>query len=187
MLHKKAFEEEMGQGYNYRLNDAGEYYFADTRKMYLAYVKGMMCGLVEGSTRGQLIDVSWTMLITYVLALTPADRHLFDEELLKITNQKHLAQIAAGEEVPSIGVNTLTDRMRSMVGTMRTRGDVQSNTIVQWYDMMSQWAEDAEGIRCAGFKEAYRKLGIEDDGEYRWKWLLLEIGDLKKPFQGEPP
>lgn len=33
--------------------------------------------------------------------------------------------------------------------------------------------------RIAFVKEAYKLLNIEDDGEYRWKWVLLGIHNLK--------
>lgn len=42
--------------------------------------------------------------------------------------------------------------------------------------------EEMISIRDAGFKEAYEILGIEDDGEYRWKWLLLELRRLKNNY-----
>lgn len=36
-------------------------------------------------------------------------------------------------------------------------------------------------VHEAGFREAYKMLGIEDDGEYRWKWLLLKLADFTDP------
>lgn len=42
--------------------------------------------------------------------------------------------------------------------------------------------EEMGSTRDAGFKEAYKILDIEDDGEYRWKWLLLELQALKNNY-----
>jgi len=45
-------------------------------------------------------------------------------------------------------------------------------------------SEEQSNTHVAGFKEVYRITGIEDTGEYRWKWLLMEIqefvGDAKR-------
>lgn len=38
--------------------------------------------------------------------------------------------------------------------------------------------EESRTLHVAGMREAYRLLGIEDDGEYRWKWLLLELSKV---------
>jgi hypothetical protein len=45
-----------------------------------------------------------------------------------------------------------------------------------WHYMYQEMCERHD----AGFKEAYKILGIEDDGEYRWKWLLLELSSLMR-------
>ncbi|CAG9259489.1 hypothetical protein BDI4_600036 [Burkholderia diffusa] len=48
--------------------------------------------------------------------------------------------------------------------------------------------DELRDLHAAGCREAYSKMGIEDDGEYRWKWVLLGIsglvGDVKK-FRAE--
>jgi hypothetical protein len=45
-------------------------------------------------------------------------------------------------------------------------------------------SEEQSNTHVAGFQEMYRRTGIEDTGEYRWKWLLMEIqefvGDAKR-------
>lgn len=39
--------------------------------------------------------------------------------------------------------------------------------------------DQLRGLHDTGIKEAYRICGVEDDGEYRWKWVLLELATLK--------
>lgn len=38
--------------------------------------------------------------------------------------------------------------------------------------------DELRSLHDAGIKEAYRICGVEDDGEYRWKWVLLELSTL---------
>ncbi|VWD40263.1 hypothetical protein BLA17378_07990 [Burkholderia aenigmatica] len=38
--------------------------------------------------------------------------------------------------------------------------------------------DELRELHTAGCREAYSKMGIEDDGEYRWKWVLLGISNL---------
>lgn len=43
---------------------------------------------------------------------------------------------------------------------------------------MEHEADDLRRIHEAGCKRAYELMGIEDDGEYRWKWVALGISNL---------
>ena len=52
--------------------------------------------------------------------------------------------------------------------------EIAGGDVKFWHYMF----QDMCRTRDAGFQEAYRILGIEDDGEYRWKWLLLELDSL---------
>lgn len=49
--------------------------------------------------------------------------------------------------------------------------------------LKSEW-DALDESRIAFVKEAYKLLGIEDDGEYRWKWVLLGIHSLKEERDG---
>ena len=42
-------------------------------------------------------------------------------------------------------------------------------------DIAKDEVKELRSLHDAGIKEAYRICGVEDDGEYRWKWVLLEL------------
>ena len=42
-------------------------------------------------------------------------------------------------------------------------------------DIAKDEIKELRSLHDAGIKEAYRICGVEDDGEYRWKWVLLEL------------
>lgn len=44
--------------------------------------------------------------------------------------------------------------------------------------------DDLRRLHIAGCREAYKICGVEDDGEYRWKWVLLELARLKRQSTG---
>ena len=42
-------------------------------------------------------------------------------------------------------------------------------------DIAKNETKELRSLHDAGIKEVYRLCGVEDDGEYRWKWVLLEL------------
>lgn len=50
-------------------------------------------------------------------------------------------------------------------------------------DIFKNERDELRELHNAGIKEAYRICGIEDDGEYRWKWVLLEFNSMVKKIK----
>lgn len=81
--------------------------------------------------------------------------------------------------------NTLLKRIEELL----IQHELASQQIQIWEKRVEELESEVKELRNlhdAGCREAYKICGTEDDGEYRWKWVLLElssrvnrIGELK--------
>jgi len=68
-----------------------------------------------------------------------------------------------------------TGRIITMLRGRVEQAEARVKELERNVDIAKDEVKELRSLHDAGIKEAYRICGVEDDGEYRWKWVLLEL------------
>lgn len=72
------------------------------------------------------------------------------------------------------------EEQQGLLMAMEEAKNINEGTLRGTVTKLEAELQSIRSINEGGFREAYEYLGIEDDGEYRWKWLLLELSNVKE-------